>query len=89
MPLELPKDVRAEALASLERYLEAHFEHRVGNIAAAALLNFFIEYRRDFIPSSQAIRFIGGVIARSPSLSLFGQGFRLLSDTQCNAVEPT
>ncbi len=43
MALELPKEVRAEALASLERYLEAHFEHRVGNIAAAALLNFFIE----------------------------------------------
>ena len=43
MAIELPKDLKAEALASLERYLAENFEERVGNIAASALLNFFIE----------------------------------------------
>ncbi len=43
MTIELPKDLKAEALASLERYLAENFEERVGNIAASALLNFFIE----------------------------------------------
>ncbi len=43
MTIELPNDFKAEALASLERYLAENFEERVGNIAARALLNFFIE----------------------------------------------
>jgi uncharacterized protein (DUF2164 family) len=43
MTIELPKDLKAEALASLERYLAENFDERVGNIAASALLNFFIE----------------------------------------------
>lgn len=43
MAIELPKEARAEALASLERYLAENLEERIGNIAAAALLNFFIE----------------------------------------------
>ena len=43
MTIELPKDLKAEALASLERYLAENFEERVGNIAASALLSFFIE----------------------------------------------
>lgn len=43
MPIELTKEQRAEALASLERYCKENFEERVGNIAASALLNFFLE----------------------------------------------
>jgi uncharacterized protein (DUF2164 family) len=43
MAIELSKPLRAEALASLERYLRENFEERVGNIAAGALLSFFIE----------------------------------------------
>jgi len=43
MAIELPKELRAEALASLERYFNENFEERIGNIAAGALLNFFIE----------------------------------------------
>ena len=47
MALELPPDVQAEALASLERYLDEHFgEHlreRPGNVATSALLKFFVE----------------------------------------------
>ena len=43
MAIELPKEQRAEALASLERYFNENFEERIGNIAAGALLNFFLE----------------------------------------------
>jgi len=43
MAIELSKEVRKEALASLERYLAENFEERVGNIAAGALLSFFVE----------------------------------------------
>jgi len=43
MPLELPKDVRAVAIRSIERYFDTHMDERIGNIAAGALLNFFIE----------------------------------------------
>ena len=43
MTIELPKDARAEAVASIERYFQENMDERIGNIAAAALLNFFVE----------------------------------------------
>jgi uncharacterized protein (DUF2164 family) len=43
MPIEIPKDARKEAIASIERYFREHMDEPIGNIAAAALLNFFIE----------------------------------------------
>ena len=43
MTIELSKEVRKEAIASIERYFQENMEERIGNIAAAALLNFFIE----------------------------------------------
>lgn len=43
MPIELPRDVHQAAVGSLERYFQENMEERIGNIAAAALLNFFIE----------------------------------------------
>ena len=43
MSIELDKEVRAEAVKSIERYFEEEFEERIGNIRAAALLTFFIE----------------------------------------------
>lgn len=43
MSIELAKDVRAEAVKSIERYFQENMEERIGNIAAAALLNFFVE----------------------------------------------
>ena len=44
MTIELPKDVRAQAIASIERYFEENIpEQRIGNIAASALLGFFLE----------------------------------------------
>jgi len=43
MTIELPKEARAEAITSIERYFRENMEEKIGNIAAGALLNFFIE----------------------------------------------
>jgi uncharacterized protein (DUF2164 family) len=43
MSIELNKDSRAMAIASIERYYREERDEKIGNIAAAALLNFFLE----------------------------------------------
>lgn len=43
MTIELHKDARAGAVKSIERYFEVNMEVRIGNIQAAALLDFFLE----------------------------------------------
>jgi len=43
MTIELSKDARKEAIASIERYFEAELEQRIGNVAAGALLGYFLE----------------------------------------------
>ena len=48
MTIDLAKEVRAEAIKSIERYFEVHMEERIGNIQAGALLTFFI---KEFGPS--------------------------------------
>ena len=41
--IELEKDVRKAAIESIERYFEQNMEEKIGNIAAGALLGFFLE----------------------------------------------
>jgi len=41
--IELSKEARAQAIASIERYFNENMEQRIGNIAAGALLTFFLE----------------------------------------------
>jgi len=43
MPIELPEDARTEAIASIQRYFDANMEEPIGNVAAGALLGFFLE----------------------------------------------
>jgi len=43
MAIELPKEVRQEAVSSIERYFRENMEEKIGNIAASGLLNFFLE----------------------------------------------
>ena len=43
MGVEIPKQARANAVASIERYFQEQLEQRIGNIAASALLGFFLE----------------------------------------------
>lgn len=46
MTIELDKDTRKEAIASIERYFKENFDephNRIGNIAAGALLGYFLQ----------------------------------------------
>ena len=43
MSIELGKDARKEAIASIERYFRENMEEPIGNLAAGALLGFFLE----------------------------------------------
>lgn len=43
MAIELHDQVRKEAIASIERYFRENMEEKIGNIAAAGLLGFFLE----------------------------------------------
>ena len=43
MTIELSREAKAEAIQSIERYFEENMEERIGNIAAGALLGFFVE----------------------------------------------
>lgn len=42
MNIELAKEVRAQALASIERWFDENADQPIGNVQAAALLNFFV-----------------------------------------------
>ena len=43
MSIELSREARAQALTSIERCFNENMEQRIGNIAAGALLAFFLE----------------------------------------------
>lgn len=43
MAIELAKEARREAVASIERYFQENMEEPIGNIVAGALLNFVLE----------------------------------------------
>jgi len=43
MAIELDKEARKEAIASIERWFQEERDERVGNIFAGALLGFFLE----------------------------------------------
>jgi uncharacterized protein (DUF2164 family) len=41
--IEIDKDARKEAIASIERYFKENMDEPIGNIAAGGLLGFFLE----------------------------------------------
>jgi uncharacterized protein (DUF2164 family) len=41
--IELSKDARKEAIASIERYCRENMDEPIGNVAAGALLGFLLE----------------------------------------------
>ena len=43
MNIELPDEERKRAISSIERYFDVNMEERIGNVAAGALLGFFLE----------------------------------------------
>jgi uncharacterized protein (DUF2164 family) len=43
MSIELSKEDRKEAIASIERYFRENMEDKIGNVAASGLLGFILE----------------------------------------------
>ena len=43
MTIELTKEDRAQAIASIERYFRENMEEKIGNVAAGGLLGFILE----------------------------------------------
>ena len=43
MTIDISKEARKEAIASIERYFQENMEEKIGNIAAGALLGYFME----------------------------------------------
>ena len=43
MSIELPKEAKQQAVASIQRWFETERDEKIGNIGAMALLNFFLE----------------------------------------------
>lgn len=43
MTIELSKEAKAQALASIERYFRQNMEEPIGNVAAGGLLGFILE----------------------------------------------
>jgi uncharacterized protein (DUF2164 family) len=43
MTIDMPKQVRAQAIASIQRYFQENMPEPIGDLPAGLLLNFFIE----------------------------------------------
>ena len=43
MTIEISKEAKKQAIASIERYFQENMDEKIGNIAAVALLGFFLE----------------------------------------------
>jgi uncharacterized protein (DUF2164 family) len=43
MSIDIPKPAREQAVRSIERYFREHMDEPIGNVAAGALLGFFLE----------------------------------------------
>ena len=43
MSIELSKEDRSQAIASIERYFRENMDEKIGNVAAGGLLGFFLE----------------------------------------------
>lgn len=43
MNIDIPAEARKRAITSIERYFSENMDERIGNVAAGALLGFFLE----------------------------------------------
>ena len=43
MTIEISKEAKKQAIASIERYFQENMDEKIGNIAASALLGFFLK----------------------------------------------
>nr|WP_311527070.1 DUF2164 domain-containing protein [uncultured Ralstonia sp.] len=98
MPIELDRDVREEAVQSIQRYFSEHMEERIGNIQAGALLSFFLEEIRQApivpgyharIPSPGLLRFhvfVARILQHGLSLAAWPAGYGLRQDAAGHRV---
>lgn len=62
MTIELPRETRDQAIASIERWFREERDEKIGNIAAGALLGFFLDeigpvlYNRGVADAQERIR---------------------------------
>lgn len=62
MTLELPREVRDQAITSIERWFREERDEKIGNITAGALLNYFLAeigpvlYNRGVADAQERIR---------------------------------
>ena len=42
MPIELDKEAKSAAIASIQRYFDKHMDEPIGNVAAGGLLGYFL-----------------------------------------------
>ncbi|MFZ6813663.1 DUF2164 domain-containing protein [Undibacterium sp. Rencai35W] len=43
MSIDIPKEIRNRAISSIERYFQENMDEKIGNLAAGALLSYFLE----------------------------------------------
>ncbi|MFZ6673598.1 DUF2164 domain-containing protein [Undibacterium sp. Xuan67W] len=43
MSIDIPKEIRTRAISSIERYFQENMDEKIGNLAAGALLSYFLE----------------------------------------------
>ncbi|MFZ6846269.1 DUF2164 domain-containing protein [Undibacterium sp. RuTC16W] len=43
MSINIPKEIRTRAISSIERYFQENMDENIGNLAADALLSYFLE----------------------------------------------
>lgn len=78
MTLELRKEARDAAQASIERYFEQEFDQRLGNLQSAALLDFFVREIGPFVYNHAVSEVQDRLLARVQEL-----------DIECHAEELT
>ena len=70
MTIELTKEARAQAIASIERYFSEEHDQRIGNIAAGALLGFFLEEVGPVVYNQAVAQAQESMLARTQELDI-------------------
>ncbi len=55
MTIELSKEARSAVITSIERYFAENMEEKIGNLAADALLSFFLEEIGPLVEANRAV----------------------------------
>jgi uncharacterized protein (DUF2164 family) len=70
MAIELDRAARQQAVTSIERYFEQELDQRIGNIAAGALLGFFLEEIAPLVYNQGVVKAQERILERAQELDL-------------------